>query len=108
MYILIKIILKKNFFFFKVPTGCGGKIKVDEITSILQSPNYPHNYFPNLDCLWVLQPNSIFEYNINNIENNNNENIINDPYLIDQKVEILFEHFDVPTTVTQVRFFNYL
>ncbi|KAF7634605.1 hypothetical protein Mgra_00005942 [Meloidogyne graminicola] len=48
-----------------VPNGCGGKIITEETSSLLQSPNYPHIYFPNLDF------------------------------------EILFEHFDIPTTITQ-------
>uniref|UniRef100_A0A1I8B1I3 Cubilin n=1 Tax=Meloidogyne hapla TaxID=6305 RepID=A0A1I8B1I3_MELHA len=83
----------------KLPTGCGGKIKATETSSLLQSPNYPHIYFPNLDCLWIIQPKIISENNTNDINENN---LINDaPYLADQKVEILFEHFDVPTTVTQ-------
>ncbi|KAL7069951.1 hypothetical protein ACQ4LE_010698 [Meloidogyne hapla] len=83
----------------ELPTGCGGKIKATETSSLLQSPNYPHIYFPNLDCLWIIQPKIISENNTNDINENN---LINDaPYLADQKVEILFEHFDVPTTVTQ-------
>nr|CAD2206335.1 unnamed protein product [Meloidogyne enterolobii] len=90
----------------ELPTGCGGKIQAEESSSLLQSPNYPHIYFPNLDCLWIIQPKIISNNNTeDNDENNklinNNEGNDGDPYLVDQKVEIFFKHFDVPTTVTQ-------
>jgi len=46
-----------------VPTGCGGKIQAEESSSLLQSPNYPHIYFPNLDCFWIIQPKIISKNN---------------------------------------------
>nr|CAD2192583.1 unnamed protein product [Meloidogyne enterolobii] len=74
----------------ELPTGCGGKIQAEESSSLLQSPNYPHIYFPNLDCLWIIQPKIISKNNTDNDENNklinNNEgNDGDDPYLADQK-----------------------
>jgi hypothetical protein len=97
---------------FQVPPGCGGEILPDPLTGqlsgILQSPNFPHNYFPNLDCLWVLRVRNetktiISGENGTALIGMNGEAVEedDDPFLAEQKVEILFEQFDVPPTVTQ-------
>uniref|UniRef100_A0A0K0E2R5 Cubilin n=1 Tax=Strongyloides stercoralis TaxID=6248 RepID=A0A0K0E2R5_STRER len=41
----------------ELPSGCGGEILPNEngvFEGFIQSPNYPNNYFNNLDCLWKL------------------------------------------------------
>ncbi|VDK77902.1 unnamed protein product [Litomosoides sigmodontis] len=46
----------------KLDKDCGGTILPDADGSFegyIQSPNYGFNYFPNLDCLWLLDASSI-------------------------------------------------
>uniref|UniRef100_A0A0N5A6L6 Cubilin n=1 Tax=Parastrongyloides trichosuri TaxID=131310 RepID=A0A0N5A6L6_PARTI len=41
----------------ELPTDCGGELYPNEFgmfEGTIQSPNYPNNFFQNLDCLWIL------------------------------------------------------
>lgn len=45
-----------------VDKDCGGKILPaadGTFEGYIQSPNYGFNYFPNLDCLWLLDASTI-------------------------------------------------
>lgn len=87
-----------------MPDGCGGTIEpisADSFEGTIQSPNYGHVYFPNLDCMWVLNISSAFGWsslmNLNNsIEEQKRQNLI---LMEDQKISIEFIDFDVATTV---------
>jgi hypothetical protein len=49
-----------------VPENCGGEIELlnpnemDDSDGYIESPNYNHNYFPNLNCLWNLDASNAF------------------------------------------------
>uniref|UniRef100_A0A0K0FAF1 Probable cubilin (inferred by orthology to a C. elegans protein) n=1 Tax=Strongyloides venezuelensis TaxID=75913 RepID=A0A0K0FAF1_STRVS len=48
---------KLSYKIIELPSGCGGEILPNEnglFEGFIQSPNYPNNYFKNLDCLWIL------------------------------------------------------
>ncbi|KAL3108031.1 hypothetical protein niasHT_018193 [Heterodera trifolii] len=101
----------------ELPSDCGGEIFAGELNGAsvgrIESPNFPHPYFPNLDCLWVLhsyqRPNIT---NVNGITDNGigifdngtsaaSDEFALDAYTADTKVLVTFEQFDVPATVTQ-------
>ena len=75
---------------FLVPSGCGGTIRPDAngvMEGYLESPGYGHSYFPNLNCMWIL--NATIE--------NATEGIAETA----RKVQIEFTDFDVATSDTK-------
>lgn len=45
---------------------CGGTLLPDvdgNFFGVIQSPNYGFNYFPNLDCLWILDASTTSNVN---------------------------------------------
>uniref|UniRef100_A0A914BUV6 Cubilin n=1 Tax=Acrobeloides nanus TaxID=290746 RepID=A0A914BUV6_9BILA len=72
--------------------GCGGEILPDEnnkMSGFIESPNYGHAYFPNLDCTWIL--------NASRLSPGDGSELSKDA----TKIKIEFLDFDVATTVTQ-------
>lgn len=54
--------MKLYIVFLSVDKDCGGTIlpNADGVfDGYIQSPNYGFNYFPNLDCLWLLDASGI-------------------------------------------------
>ena len=103
-----------------MPAGCGGEIQVpqDATEGILESPNYGHAYFPNLDCTWILsigadrnssQPSDSpasgqaigTTTEVAAGPPDDSETAALKAYLADLKLSLVFVDFDVPTTVTQ-------
>jgi len=75
----------------ETPKDCGGEIQASSdgrLEGEVSSPNYGHQYFPNLDCLWIL--------NVSTVANSTNPHAVED-----MKVGVEFVDFDIATTVTQ-------
>ncbi|KAH7711772.1 calcium binding EGF domain-containing protein [Aphelenchoides avenae] len=73
----------------ELPEGCGGELIPGEdgrMEGYIESPNYPHPYFPNLDCYWVLNASRL---------------AINPMAKDSVMISVEFEDFDVPATITQ-------
>lgn len=75
-----------------VPEGCGGEILPDEngkMSGFIESPNYGHAYFPNLDCTWILNGSRLITGDGSDLSKDAT------------KIKLEFLDFDVATTVTQ-------
>ncbi|KAI6227549.1 putative cubilin [Aphelenchoides fujianensis] len=50
----------------KMPEGCGGELRLfdpqarGEVSGVLESPNFDHAYFPDLNCVWTLDATGAF------------------------------------------------
>lgn len=74
---------------------------------IIQSPNYGYNYFPNLDCTWILNATSEFDLSLKNESSNLNESLElqyrqNLMLMEDKKILIEFIDFDVSDTPLKI------
>ncbi|KAI6170816.1 putative cubilin [Aphelenchoides bicaudatus] len=61
-----KVYLRVSYKSIQLPDNCGGEIKLldfnsmEDSTGYIESPNYGHAYFPNLNCLWSLDASDAF------------------------------------------------
>lgn len=100
IFIVIYLVLNYIIFkFIKVPAGCGGEILPNSdgsLNGIIESPNFGHSYFSNLNCLWVINSTSLWS--------NKKLNELEQSLKNDQQIAIEFLEMDIPATAVQ---FNY-
>lgn len=63
----------------KYETICGGELSVDDV-SMLHSPNYPDDYTPNKECIWIIKtkPNYQISFRFLSFELENHESCVYD------------------------------